>query len=262
VNLPFPLLLLLGFACAWTHDARADLTSYVQEHGLTRLYPARPNFGSGTVFRIERSADGSRYARVLCRNLFAGITVVRTPIVLKTMAFSDSEGFTEALGIVYGLLTNARQAEENLRAQHIGVVKLFPMDAAIEQLPPTVQFTQTGAAFALDSTCLAALIKLKREDDFEGIHIVNRALFVSRFRIELERPPEYNLDAMEVLGVDSDHETQSKGPNAVEVMAPYYIGMSSMLIVDLGPADPGAAPNKRVIKAAAPKLVARFRAWE
>ncbi len=199
---------------------------------------------------------------MLCRSLFAAITPVRTPTVLKSMAYSDSEGFTEALGIVYGLLTNARQAEENLRAQHIGVVRLSPMDAAIERLPPTVQLTQTGAAFALDSTCLEVLTKLKRDDNFEGIHVVNRALFVSRFRIELERPPEYNLDAMEVLGVDSDHETQSKGPNAVEIMAPYYIGMSSMLIVDLGPAVPDAAPNERVVKAAAPKLVARFRAWE
>jgi hypothetical protein len=136
------------------------------------------------------------------------------------MAFSDSKGFTEALGIVYGLLTSARQAEENLQAQHVGVVKLSPMDATLERLPPTLQLTEKGAAFALDSTCLAALTKLRREDKFEGIHVVDRALFVSRFRIELERPPEYTLDAMEVLGVDSDHESQSKGPNAVEIMAP------------------------------------------
>ena len=255
-------MLLLGSACAWTHNARADFSSYVHEHGLRPLYPARPNFGSGTVFRIERSADGSRYARVLCRNLFAAITPVRTPVTLKSMAFSDSRGFTEALGIVYGLLTSARQAEENLQAQHVGVVKLSPMDATLERLPPTLQLTEKGAAFALDSTCLAALTKLRREDKFEGIHVVDRALFVSRFRIELERPPEYTLDAMEVLGVDSDHESQSKGPNAVEIMAPYYIGMSSMLIVDVGAAAPGAAPNKRVVKAAAPKLVERFRAWE
>ena len=52
------------------------------------------------------------------------------------------------------------------------------------------------------------------------------------------------------------------GQNAVEITAPYYIGMSSMLIVDLEAAGPGATPNERVVKTAAPKLVARFRAWE
>ena len=31
MNLRVPLLLLSGFACAWAHDARADLTSYVHE---------------------------------------------------------------------------------------------------------------------------------------------------------------------------------------------------------------------------------------
>ena len=75
---------------------------------------------------------------MLCRNLFAAITAVRTPITLKSMVFSDSEGFTEALGIVYGLLTNARQAEENLQAQHTRVVKLSPLDAALERLPSTI----------------------------------------------------------------------------------------------------------------------------
>ena len=254
--------LLVGLALAGAPGARADFAPYAEQHELKPLYPARPNFGSGTVFQLQRSADGSRYVRVLCRNLFAAVDSVRAPIMLKTTRYADPERFSEALGIVYGLLSSAHQAAENLQTQKVSSIALSYKEAEIERLPSTIKLTQAGAAFALDPTCLATLARLKREGSFEEIHVVDRALRVNRFGIEIERPPTHTLDVIEVLGVDREHKFQSKGMNAVEIDAPYYIGMNPLKIVDIEPASPDAKPDTRVVKVAPAKLPERFRAWE
>jgi len=259
-RLSLPLLLIA--ACAFSPSADAEFASYAEQHKLAPLYPARPNFSSGTVFRIQRSADGSRYVRVLCRNLFAGVAADRTSVALESTMYSDPERFNEALGVIYGLLFSAKQAEENLQAQKVRAIKLSYGEAAIEKLPSTIALSETGSTLPLDPACLAVLTKLKSEESFEAVHVVDRALFVKRFGVEVERPRESTVDVIEMLGVDSDHKFESKGMNSVEIEAPYYIGMNSLSIVDIGLPESGGKPNMRVVKTGPAKLPERFRAWE
>ena len=256
-----PLLLAASFALA--SPTRGDFAPYAGQHDLLPLYPARPVFGSGTVFRIKQSVDGSRYTRVICRNLFAGITPQRKPYDVNSAVYSDPERFAEAVGILYGLLTSARQTEENLHTQRASRIKLSYEDAMLEELPPGIRLSESGAAYRLDPVCLAALAKLKDEGAQDTLYVVDRALVVNRFRIEIERPPGGSTqEAIDVLDVNADYVNQSKGTNAVEIEAPYYIGMNALSIVDIAPASPGADPDVRVVKAVAAKLPDRYRSWE
>ena len=96
------LSLLLASSFLLASPTQGKFAPYAGQHDLLPLYPARPAFGSGTVFRIKRSVDGSRYTRVICRNLFAGITPQRKPYAVKSAVYSDPERFAEAVGILYG----------------------------------------------------------------------------------------------------------------------------------------------------------------
>jgi len=127
------ILMLLCLSTAGVAvSSRADVAPSQGQHALIPLYPARPTFGSGTVFRINRSVDGSRYTRVLCRNLFAGVTPEREPYTVKSAVFTEPGHFDKAAGILYGVLTNAQQTAENLRTKKARSVKLSYQDATLE----------------------------------------------------------------------------------------------------------------------------------
>jgi len=254
-------LLMLAFLSAFAANAHADFASYVAQYDFTALYPARPNFGSGTVFRIERSPDGSRYTRVICRNLFARRDFVRTAVGLKSVEYDDAERFGEAMGVIYGLLTSSRQSEENLIAQKVTAVKLSYDDAVIERLPATIQPVEAGTPIELDSTCLAALTKLEHEGKDDRIYVVDRALFVNRFTIRVERPSNSTVELAEMLGISPEHEYRSIGMHGVEVTAPYYLGMNALLISEIGPVKPGTRAETRIVKTKSAKLPL-FRAWQ
>lgn len=256
------LLLLLGSTFAVVLPARADFAPYAGQHDLLPLYPARPTFGSGTVFRINRSVDGSRYTRVLCRNLFAEATPQRKPYAVNSVVYSDPERFDEAAGILYGLLTSAQQTAETLRSNGTRSVRLSYQDAAIEHLPPGIKLSAQGSAYRLNPVCLDALAKLKAKGDLGTIYLVDRALVVNRFRVEIERPADSSGDAVDVLGLNTDYVGHSKGRDAVEIEAPYYIGMNALTIVDIGPASPGKDPSTRVVKTGPATFPDRYRSWE
>ncbi|HMI45109.1 MAG TPA: hypothetical protein VK491_03015 [Gemmatimonadaceae bacterium] len=257
------LSLLLASSFTLASPTRGEFAPYAGQHDLLPLYPARPAFGSGTVFRIKQSVDGSRYTRVICRSLFAGITPQRKPYAVNSALYSDPERFAEAVGILYGLLTSARQTEENLHAQRASHLKLSYQGAMLEELPASIRLSESGAAYRLDPVCLAALAKLKDEGVQDTLYVVDRALVVDRFRIEIERPPGGSTqDAIDVLDVNTDYVKHSKGKEAVEIEAPYYIGMNALSIVDIAPATPGADPDVRVVKAVSAKLPDRYRSWE
>lgn len=257
------LALLLISNLSLASPTRGELAPYAGQHDLLPLYPARPAFGSGTVFRIKRSVDGSRYTRVICRNLFAGITPQRKPYAVNSAVYSDPERFVEVVGILYGLLTSARQTEENLHTLRARSVKLTYEDAMLEELPPSIKLSESGAAYRLDPVCLTALAELKKEGVRETLYLVDRALVVNRFRIELERPQGGSTrDAVDVLDVNTDYVKHSRGMDVVEIEAPYYIGMNALSIVDIAPAAPGADPDTRVVKAVSAKLPEGYRSWE
>jgi len=256
------VVLTLVLSVPLSFPARGQFAPYAGQHDLLPLYPARPAFGSGTVFRINRSVDGSRYTRVLCRNLFAGITPERVPYPVKGATYTDPDRFDEATGILYGVLTSARQTAETLQAQRTKLLKLSYKDTMLEQLPSRVRLNLGASASSLDAGCLDVLAKLKAEGDSEPLYLVDRALVVNGFRVEIERPPEFTSDATEVLDVNVDYASQSQGKNAVEIQAPYYIGMNVLAIVDIEPALPGADPRTRVVKTGPAKLPERYRSWE
>ena len=93
--------------------------------------------------------------------------------------------------------------------------------------------------------------------------MVDRALVVDRFRIEIERPPGGSTqDAIDALDVNTEYVKHSRGTDGVEIEAPYYIGMNALSIVEIAPAAPGADPDVRVVKAMSAKLPERYRSWE
>ena len=254
--------LLLASSFILASPTHGEFAPYAGQHDLLPLYPARPAFGSGTVFRIKQSVDGSRYTRVICRNLFAG-TPQRKPYAVNSAVYSDPERFAEAVGILYGLLTSARQTEETLRAQRASRLKISYQGAMLEELPPGIGLSESGAAYRLDPVCLAALAKLKDEGVQDTLYVVDRALVVDRFRIEIERPPGGSTqDAIDVLDVNTEYVKHSRGTDAVEIEAPYYIGMNALSIVEIAPAAPGADPNVRLVKTVSAKLPERYRSWE
>jgi hypothetical protein len=68
--------------------------------------------------------------------------------------------------------------------------------------------------------------------------VVDRALVVNRFRIEIERPQGGSTqDAIDVLDVNTDTSNTARH-GRVEIEAPYYIGMNALSIVDIAPAAP------------------------
>jgi hypothetical protein len=262
MHLQIALAPLAGVLYASAPDARADFASYVAQYDLQPLYPARPKFGSGTVFRIERVADGSRYTRVLCRSLFAGDNATRTPIALKSMEYTDPERFNEAIGIVYGLLANARQTEENLVLHKVRAIKLSYADTFVELLPRMAKVGETNAPVELDATCLTVLTKLKQQGEREPIYVVDRALRVGRFVIHIDRPPESTLDASHLLDTNSEFDARGNGMDEVEIDSPYYLAMSALLIEDIGPAKAGVKSHMRVVKTRPAKVPEPCRAWQ
>jgi hypothetical protein len=262
MNLQIALVLLAGILYASAPDARGDFASYIGQYDLQPLYPARPAFGSGTVFRIDRLADGSRYTRVLCRSLFARSNATRTPIALKGMEYADPERFGEAIGIVYGLLANARLTEENLATHKIRAIKLSYADTFVERLQWMAKLGESNAPIELDATCLTALTRLNQEDKREPIYIVDRAVRVGRFVIHIDRPPGSTLDASHLLDTNSEFNARSNGKDEVEIDALYYLAMSALLIEDIGPAKAGVNPQMRVVKTRPGKVPEPYRAWQ
>jgi len=262
MNLQIAFAIFAGVLYASAQNVRADFASYVAQYDLQPLYPARPAFGSGTVFLIDRLADGSRYTRVLCRSLFAHNNATRSPIALKSMEYDDPERFSEAIGIVYGLLENARQTEENLAMHKIRAIKLSYVDTFVERLPWTAKLGETKAPVELDTTCLTALTGHKLEGKREPIYIVDRALRVGRFVVHIERPSESTLDAGHLLDTNSEFDARRNGVDEVEIDAPYYLAMSALLIEDIGPAKAGVKPQMRVVKTRPGKVPEPFRAWQ
>jgi hypothetical protein len=242
--------------------ARADVVPPKGQDKLLPLYPARPTFGSGTVFRLNRSVDGSRYVRVLCRNLFAGVTSERAPYSVKSTLFREPEQFEKATGILYGVLTNAQQTAENLRTKRARSVKLSYEDAVLERLPAAIKLGGDGAAYPLDPVCLDVLARIKAQDDPDPLYLVDRAVAISRFRVEVERGAESTTDAVDIIDVNVDYVSYSKGRDVVEIEAPYYVEMSAVAIVDIGPPVDGADPNTRQVKTGAAQFPLRYRSWE